>query len=186
AYFQGNWRTQDGSPVMINLVHDIDILRFAIGEIVQAKALRGRSQRGAVRIETGAIAFGFETGAVGTVAFSDVTPSPWGFEAGTGENPNIGATHQDMMWITGTKGALSFPSMTLWQGEDWGQAARKISTTAKKNVKVPLDAQLDHFLEVIDGAEPMIDVADATRTLEVALSLEAELAGQSEMGRVQV
>jgi predicted dehydrogenase len=186
AYFQGNWRTQDGSPVMINLVHDIDILRFAIGEIVQAKALRGRSQRGAVRIETGAIAFGFETGAVGTVAFSDVTPSPWGFEAGTGENPNIGATHQDMMWITGTKGALSFPSMTLWQGEDWGQAARKISTTAEKNVKVPLDAQLDHFLEVIDGAEPMIDVADATRTLEVALSLEAELAGQSEMGRVQV
>jgi len=177
AYFQGNWRTQDGSPVMINLVHDIDILRFAIGEIVQAKALRGRSQRGAVRIETGA---------VGTVAFSDVTPSPWGFEAGTGENPNIGATHQDMMWITGTKGALSFPSMTLWQGEDWGQAARKISTTAEKNVKVPLDAQLDHFLEVIDGAEPMIDVADATRTLEVALSLEAELAGQSEMGRVQV
>jgi hypothetical protein len=91
-----------------------------------------------------------------------------------------------MMWITGTKGALSFPSMTLWQGEDWGQAARKISTTAEKNVKVPLDAQLDHFLEVIDGAEPMIDVADATRTLEVALSLEAELAGQSEMGRVQV
>jgi predicted dehydrogenase len=61
AYFQGNWRTQDGSPVMINLVHDIDILRFAIGEIVQAKALRGRSQRGAVRIETGVIAFGFET-----------------------------------------------------------------------------------------------------------------------------
>jgi predicted dehydrogenase len=186
AYFQGNWRTQDGSPVMINLVHDIDILRFAIGEIVQAKALRGRSQRGAVRIETGAIAFGFETGAVGTVAFSDVTPSPWGFEAGTGENPNIGATHQDMMWITGTKGALSFPSMTLWQGEDWGQAARKIPTTAEKNVKVPLDAQLDHFLEVIDGAEPMIDVADATKTLEVALSLEAELAGQSEMGNVQV
>jgi hypothetical protein len=40
-----------------------------------------------------------------------------------------------------------------------------------------LDAQLDHFLEVIDGAEPMIDVADATKTLEVALSLEAELAG---------
>jgi len=186
AYFQGNWRTQDGSPVMINLVHDIDILRFAIGEIVQTTALRGRSHRGSVRIETGAIALGFETGAVGTLVFSDVTPSPWGFEAGTGENPNIGATHQDMMWITGTKGALSFPSMTLWQGEDWGRAANKISASAETNIKAPLDAQLDHFLEVIDGAEPMIDVADATKTLEVALSLEAELAGQSEIGRVQV
>ena len=123
AYFQGNWRTQDGSPVMINLVHDIDILRFAIGEI--AKPRRCGAGRNVARHadETGAIALGFETGAVGTVAFSDVTPSPWGFEAGTGENPNIGATHQDMMWITGTKGAVSFPSMTLWQGEDWGQAA---------------------------------------------------------------
>ena len=185
AYFQGNWRTQDGSPVMINLVHDIDILRFAIGEIVQTTALCGRSQRGAARVETGVIALGFETGAVGTLAFSDVTPSPWGFEAGTGENPNIGTTHQDMMWITGTKGALSFPSMTLWQGEDWGQAATKISANAEKNVKAPLDAQLDHFVSVIDGAEPMIDVADATKTLEVAVNLEAELAGQSGVGNVQ-
>jgi len=185
AYFQGNWRTQDGSPVMINLVHDIDILRFAIGEIVQTTALRGRSQRGAARVETGVIALGFETGAVGTLAFSDVTPSPWGFEAGTGENPNIGATHQDMMWITGTKGALSFPSMTLWQGEDWGQAATKISASAEKNVKAPLDAQLDHFVRVIDGAEPMIDVADATKTLEVAVRLESELAEQSGVSSVQ-
>ena len=44
---------------------------------------------------------------------------------------------------------------------------------------MPLDAQLDHFLDVIDGAKPLIDVADATKTLEVAVGLEAELAGQS-------
>ena len=179
AYFQGNWRTQDGSPVMINLVHDIDILRFAIGEIVQAKALRGRSQRGAVRIETGAIAFGFETGAVGTVAFSDVTPSPWGFEAGTGENPNIGATHQDMMWITGTKGAISFPSMTLWKGTDWGRAAEPVALSPALNEKTPLEAQLDHFLNVIDGAKPLIDVADAIVTLGLAEVLETQLASQT-------
>jgi hypothetical protein len=48
-----------------------------------------------------------------------------------------------------------------------------------------LDAQLDHFVSVIDGAEPMIDVADATKTLEVAVNLEAELAGQSGVGNVQ-
>jgi hypothetical protein len=86
-----------------------------------------------------------------------------------------------MMWITGTKGAVSFPSMTLWQGEDWGQAASKISASSEKNIKVPLDAQLDHFLNVIDGTKPLIDVADATKTLEVAVGLEAELAGQSDI-----
>jgi hypothetical protein len=44
------------------------------------------------------------------------------------------------------------------------------------NRDVPLVAQLDHFLEVMDGAAPLIDVADGARTLEVALEIEAGLA----------
>ena len=178
-YFASNWRTNDGSPVMINLVHDIDVLRFVIGEITQTTALRGKSLRGSNRIESGAIAMVFDTGAVGTIGFSDAAPSPWGFEAGTGENPNIGTTFQDMMWITGTKGALSFPSMTVWQGTDWGTAAKRMVLNPAQNAQTPLDAQLDHFLDVIDGAVPLIDVADATLTLGVAQVLEADLAGQA-------
>ena len=110
-YFEGNWRTDGGSPVMINLVHDIDTLRFVIGEITQTVALKGRSLRESTRVESGAIALAFENGAVGTITFADTTPSPWGFEAGTGENPNIGTTKQDMMWITGT--TVSYTHLTL-------------------------------------------------------------------------
>lgn len=135
AYFEENWRSVSGSPIMINLVHDIDILRFVIGEISEITALRGQSRRGGARIESGAIALTFENGAVGSVTFSDITPSPWGFEAGTGENPNIGTTHQDMMWITGTKGAISFPSMTLWKGTDWGRAAEPVALSPALNEK---------------------------------------------------
>ena len=178
AYFEGNWRTDGGSPVMINLVHDIDILRFVVGEIIQTVALKGKPLRGSTRVESGAIALAFENGAVGNVSFSDITPSPWGFEAGTGENPNIGATHQDMMWITGTKGALSFPSMEVWKGTDWGSAAERVPFSPAQNEKSPLEAQLDHFLAVIDGAEPLVDVADATLTLGVAQELEAKLSIQ--------
>ena len=178
AYFHGNWRTAGGSPVMINLVHDIDLLRFTIGEIAATAALRGASLRGSGRIESGAVALAFENGATGTISFADTTPSPWGFEAGTGENPNIGTTGQDMLWITGTKGAVSFPSMTLWQGRDWGQAAEPVPLQKAPNAKAPLDAQLDHFVEVMEGASPLIDVADATRTLAIAEEIEAELARQ--------
>ena len=39
AYFEENWRTKSGSPVMINLVHDIDILRFVLGEIIDITAV---------------------------------------------------------------------------------------------------------------------------------------------------
>lgn len=178
AYFNGNWRTAGGSPVMINLVHDIDLMRFCIGEITQTAALCGAPLRGTDRIESGAVALAFENGATGTISFADTAPSPWGFEAATGENPNIGTTQQDMMWITGTQGAISFPSMTLWRGTDWSTPAQIAPLTPAANTATPLEAQLTHFVEVMDGAAPLIDVADATRTLAVAEQIEAQLAPQ--------
>lgn len=179
GYFEGNWRTAGGSPVLINLVHDIDLLRFILGEINSVIALRGRSLRGAARIESGAVALAFDCGATGTISFADTAPSPWGFEAGTGENPHIGTTGQDMLWITGTAGGISFPSMTLWHGTDWGTAANCQPLLRAENAKTPLAAQLDHFLDVMNGAQPLIDVADATRTLATALDIEAQLALQT-------
>lgn len=175
TYFKGNWRAAGGNPVMINLVHDLDLLRFCIGEITQTVALGGRSLRGTNRIESGAIAMQFENGATGTISFADTAPSPWGFEAGTGENPNIGTTGEDMMWITGTKGAVSFPSMALWSGIDWSVAPLRVPQTVSLNSASPLEAQLSHFVDVIDGAQPLIDVADATRTLALALDVETQL-----------
>ncbi|QJF49962.1 Gfo/Idh/MocA family protein [Roseobacter ponti] len=176
-YFAGNWRTAGGSPVMINIVHDIDILRHLLGEIAATAALPGRSLRGTDRIESGAVALAFESGATGTISFADTTPSPWGFEAGTGENPHIGTTGQDMMWITGTKGAVSFPSMTRWQGTDWSRPAIAGDLSGPGDATVPLDRQLDHFIDVMENrAPPLIDVADASRTLAVALEIEAQLA----------
>lgn len=184
AYFEGNWRTAGGSPVLINLVHDIDILRFVLGEISDVACLAGAPLRDSARIESGAVAVRFERGATATISFADTTPSPWGFEAGTGENPNIGKTGQDMMWITGTQGGISFPSLTLWQGRDWGAAAQITPLDAARNKAEPLAAQLDHFIEVMDGAEPLIDVADATRTLEIALAIETQLGGAGAASRL--
>lgn len=178
SYFEGNWRTAGGSPVMINLVHDIDLLRFVIGEIATVSALRGGAVRSSNRIESGAVAMLFENGATGVISFADTTPSPWGFEAGTGENPNIGATHQDMMWITGTEGAISFPSMTLWSGTDWSTPAHQMPLQKATNNQTALNAQLDHFLQVMDGAPPLVDVADASRTLAIAEDIETQLGAQ--------
>jgi predicted dehydrogenase len=175
TYFEGNWRKTGGSPVMINLVHDIDFLRFVVGEIATTTALRGKGLRGKDRIESGAIALAFENGATGTISFADTAPTPWGFEAGTGENPNIGTTGQDMVWIMGTKGAISFPSMTLWAGTNWQDAAQVQPLVPAKNAVTPLTAQLDHFIDVMDGAPPLTDVADAIRTLAIAQNIEEQL-----------
>ncbi len=173
-YFEGNWRSAGGSPVMINLVHDLDVLRYVMGDIEDIVALPGARLRGSPRVESGAVALRFASGATGTISFADTAPSPWGFEAGTGENPNIGTTRQDMMWITGTGGGIAFPSLTLWQGQDWSRPAEPTALTAEATV--PLDAQLDHFIDVCTGAAtPRITAQDGARTLDAALRIEEAL-----------
>lgn len=176
SYFAQNWRSEgDGSPVMINLVHDLDLLNHFFGTITEIAALPGASIRGAVRSESGAVILRHASGATTSISFADTTPSPWGFEAGTGENPNIGTTLQDMMWITGTKGGVCFPSLSIWSGTDWSEPARP-EPAMHVTGKAPLDAQLDHFLDVIAGrAAPLCSVADGRAALAVALEIETQL-----------
>ncbi len=175
-YFEVPWRAgREGSPVMLNLVHDIDLLRFLFGDVIHVSGFGTGALRGQGRIESGGITLGFDAGQVATLGFADTTPSPWGFEAGTGENPNIATTGQDMLWITGTAGAVSFPSLTLWGGaNDWSQAPRP--TTIPCGDGVPLVAQLDHFVQVAGGqVAPLIDARDARKTLAATLAVEAAL-----------
>ena len=178
GYFDTDWRRVGGSPVMINLVHDIDLLRFMFGDVTDIAALGSDAQRKGGRIESGGAILRFNSGLCATISFADTAPSPWGFEAGTSENPNIATTSQDMWWITGTMGGISFPSLTLWGGaKDWSEPAQSITLVA--DTTTPLMAQLTHFTQVIAGtAEPIIDVDDAAKTLKVTRDLEDILALQ--------
>jgi predicted dehydrogenase len=176
SYFDADWRRAGGSPVMINLVHDIDLLRFVFGEVTDIAALGSDAHRKGGRIESGGALLRFTSGLCATISFADTAPSPWGFEAGTAENPNIAATGQDMWWITGTQGGIAFPSLTVWGGaKDWSEPAQ--SHVLKATPTTPLIVQLTHFTQVIAGtAKPIIDVDDAAKTLKVTRDLEDLLA----------
>ena len=177
-YFQGNWRAKDGSPIMINTIHDIDAMRFVLGDIVDMAGVASNGVRRSERVETGAAIISFASGAKGTILISDAALSPWGFEAGIGENPNIGTTNQDMWWLIGTKGSVSFPSLTRWGGtQDWSQPAQATSFSAQ--MVTPLRAQLDHFIAVVAGAQkPLITIEDATASLKATWQLEQLLQKQ--------
>lgn len=176
AYFDTSWRSgPDGSPVRLNMVHEIDLLRFLLGEVESVSAIGAQPIRKAGRVENGVIALRFVNGCVASVVFADTAPSPWSFEAGTGENPNIGTTGQDCLFISGTNGGVAFPSLTLWRGaRDWGDAATPTSLPVGPTDAIA--AQLDHFLDVIAGrASTLIDAEDASRTLDVVLRVEEAL-----------
>lgn len=75
SYFEAptEWRTiaGTGGPVLINLVHDLDLLRFFFGNISRVFCEKGESTRGFEVEETGACTLKFASGVVGTFVFSE-------------------------------------------------------------------------------------------------------------------
>ena len=176
-YYQVDWRCRrpGGGPTLINLIHELDSLRFICGEI-ESVYVRASSAARRLEVEDSlSISLGFENGALGSVLASDATPAPWSYEAATGENPYYFHTDENCYHFCGTLGALAFPRMELWRYADQARAGwqypleRSLRPVQPAN---PLASQLEHFCRVIRGEEkPLIDGRDATRSLAVALAV---------------
>ena len=174
AYFEPDWRQlRSSGPVLTNLIHEFDTLRYCCGEIRTVSALLKSGLRGHPKEETAAVILEFESGAVGTFLLSDSAPSPWTWEQATGENPNFPKSGQNVYRFLGSKAALEFPHLILWSAEtpaDWNQPLTpKPLPTDSNDAYV---AQIKHFCQVISGAEPpRISAQDAARTLAATLAV---------------
>lgn len=181
-YFEVAWRREPGGgPLLINLIHDIDNLRFVCGEIVEVQALTSNKVRGFAVEDTAALLFRFANGALGTVTVSDATPAPWSWELTAGENAVYPRQDQPCYVFAGTNGSLSVPTMELWS---YSQNPGWYAPLSHDPVAVagydPLVEQLRHFLNLIAGREqPLISVEDAMGTLAVVEAVsEAARTGQ--------
>jgi hypothetical protein len=104
-----------------------------------------------------ALTFRFRSGVVATFLLADNTPSPYGFEAGTGENAYIAKSGQDFYRLFGTRASLSLPDLTRWsydgqQRESWTEPMT-IDRLKVQDDAVPFDLQMAHFVQVIRGKE---------------------------------
>jgi predicted dehydrogenase len=169
-YFDVTWRREPGGgPLLINLVHDIDNLRFICGEIVEVQALTSNQVRGFAVEDTAGLLLKFANGAIGTVTISDATPAPWSWELSSGENAAYPRQDQPCYLFAGTQGSLAVPTMERWSypGES-GWHAPLAHTGFVTAASDPLAEQLRHFLAVIARREtPLIPVQDAMGTLAV-------------------
>lgn len=169
-YFDVAWRRErGGGPILINLIHDIDNLRFICGEVTEVQAVTSNKVRGFAVEDTAALLLSFANGAIGTVTVSDATPAPWSWELASGENAAYPRQDQPCYLFAGTKGSLSVPTMQLWSypGQS-GWYAPLARTDVAAGALDPLAEQLRHFLAVIARREtPLIPVEDAMATLAV-------------------
>ncbi|MEO1841478.1 MAG: Gfo/Idh/MocA family oxidoreductase, partial [Pseudomonadota bacterium] len=175
AYFEPEWRKQRTSgPVLINLIHEIDTLRYVCGEIVSLSAKVSKGIREHPKEETTALLFEFQSGALGTFLLSDVTPSPWTWEQATGENPNFPKTSQNVYRFIGSKASLDFPNLVLWRHAgnepDW---LHEISPEViESEIEDAYVEQIHHFCAVIKSKEePRINAVDAMKTLKATLAV---------------
>jgi len=177
------WRTEPGGgPVLINLIHEIDFLRFTVGEIKTVEAIASNRQRGFVVEDTAAALIEFDNGALGTFFISDSAVSPWTTEQGIGESPEFPFSGESSYRFMGRRGALEFPGLVQWtqagDAQDWNQPiqAQRIHAPTLD----PYVAQLDHFRDVIRGTTPSLQpVEDGARSLLATLAIaEAAATGR--------
>lgn len=173
SYFDAPWRRMPGSggPLLINLVHEIDLLRHFFGEIASVQAIASNDRRNLAVEDSAAVGLTFEKGGIATLVISDAATGPWAWDLTSGENPARFPSHEATAHhYAGSRGALSLPDLTLWlpRGEpDWTMALHAVRLAVARGD--PYTAQLAHFGDLVRGDEtsPRVSLRDATANLIV-------------------
>lgn len=178
SYFaQGPWRSQPGGgPILINLIHEMDNLRFLCGEVESVYAVASNTVRQFAVEDTAVMTLKFASGSLGTFTLSDTVAAPHSWEQTSGENTAYPrSASEDCYFVAGTQGTLAVPTMRTWRYADGlgepGWWTPFVEGQLPVNAIDPLAAQLEHFCDVIEGkAQPLVTVADAVQSL---LAVEA-------------
>ena len=173
-YYTPEWRRKPGAgPVLVNGIHEIDLLRYYCGEIKRVFARGSKAVRNHDVDDTLVATLEFSSGVIGTFSISDTVSSPWCWELTSGENPAYANVAESSTYIGGTKGSLSIPDNRLWthgEGEHW---MSPIQTSQAPVLHIdPLITQLKHFAQVIRGEiQPLISGEEGIASLRVIEAL---------------
>ena len=174
-YFVPDWRQKiTAGPVITNLIHDIDYLRFIFGEISEVSGFSSNEINNFEKEDVISVNLKFEQGILGNFLISDSGTSPWSWETSTKENIHLPYSDESNLRIIGTEGSLEFPKLRLWKykegGENWNNELEKVDI--KCETIDPYISQIKHFIDVINKkVKPITDASEAKKNLKVALSI---------------
>jgi predicted dehydrogenase len=145
---------KSGGVVLDLMIHDIDFLRWAVGEVRSVYAMRSVSPD----IDFALATFVFENGAVANVE------SFWGYPG-----PFFTATE-----FAGSAGIIrsdSRKTQTL-QIRKHGEGGSPYSEQLKSpGYRTPFEIEISHFIDCIrENREPLVTAHDAYKALEIALA----------------
>jgi predicted dehydrogenase len=165
------WHRLPGAGVMlINLVHDLDLLRHLCGEVAQIQAMVSAHARRLEVEDTVTVNLRFSDGVVGSFLASDAGVSPWGWDQSTQDTPAFPYVPDGVAYqLVGTRGAMAVPNLAVYTygagvSPDWHSPLSRTYVATEQTTS--FDAQLAHFIEVVRGqATPVVSAGDAARTV---------------------
>lgn len=182
-YFNTTWRRESGGgPILINLIHDIDLLRHLLGDIVTVQAMASNRVRGFAVEDSAAVLLEFANGALGTVSVSDTVVAPWNYDLAAGEQAHFPRQDIDSHFLSGTEGSLTLPRLEVWryQGARGWHDRLSVERTPVHSGD-PYVLQLRHLRAVAEGQEePLCSGIDGLGTLQATRAvLSASSTGQA-------
>lgn len=176
-YFEAApWRKRNGAgPISVNLVHDIDLIRYLCGEVTAVQAVAAPSVRGFENEDVASAILEFSNGVIGSISVSDSVVAPWSWEFTSRENSQYPPIPESCYLIGGSEGSLSLPDLRLWshleRQQDWWTPLS--STTLTRAASDPLVNQIAHFKDVImEKAIPLVSGEEGLRTLQVIETIQ--------------
>ncbi|PUE53764.1 oxidoreductase [Limnohabitans sp. Rim8] len=182
-YFQMEWRRKPGGgPILINMIHDIDLLRFLLGEVVSVQAQTSSAIRGFEVEDTASALLRFENGALAALNVSDAAVAPWNWDFAAGEASHYAKQDVDAIFITGTEASITLPQLQIFSFKEkrgWHEPLTQERTPLHRGD--PYVAQLTHIRAVAEGHEmPVCSGWDGLQTLRTTLAVhEAARSGQT-------
>ncbi|MDR6819755.1 putative dehydrogenase [Neorhizobium sp. 2083] len=174
-YFDATWRRlPGGGPLLINLIHDIDCLRFICGDVTEVMAFTSNAVRSFEVEDTASVSVRFASGALGTLLMSDTAVSPFNWDTAAGQALYFPHQPENSYHLAGTKAALSIPGMDIWRHETedghWQHPLIRQHVTLDSSRAY--ENQLNHFIDVIEGkVQPLISARDGMMTLATVLAI---------------
>tara|TARA_B100000575_G_scaffold143837_1_gene114816 strand:+ start:363 stop:1397 length:1035 start_codon:yes stop_codon:yes gene_type:complete len=170
-YYKENWRIKKGGgPLGINLVHDIDIICYLLGQIQSVQAFTTNKNRNFKVEDTATVNLIFKSGALCTLNISDAIVSPWSYELTSGENPVYPKTNQSSYMIGGSNGSLQFPNLKYWfykKERSWWNKIMMKSDKSKKDDNTLVN-QINHFVDVVvKKTKPKVSGNDGLVSLKI-------------------
>ncbi|UJQ94109.1 Gfo/Idh/MocA family protein [Mariluticola halotolerans] len=177
-YFMPDWRrsAEAGGPLLINLIHEIDLLHFLFGPITQVAALTSNARRHFAVEDTAGAVLRFASGGIVCATATDAAVGPWCWDITAGENLARFPAHDAVSHsFSGTRRGFSLPDMKVWTHDGAPDWTKKMSSSVTLvGHEDAYERQILHFADVIAGkADPIASLEDGLANVTIIEAIKA-------------